>query len=122
MIDAHSYESLLGTLQQMKEEILNQIKPLEEQIVYAGAEEQKKSFADNADKLAKCLAAIDGNIFKCHEHVKEYDGIRSALHEINERISQLGSERMPVANGLANLDLAEVIKERIEYLRSQKKI
>jgi chromosome segregation ATPase len=116
------YEDLLGTLQQVKDEILKQMKPLEEQIIYASVEDLKKSFAGKTAKLSQCMEEIDKNLFNCQQHVKECDAIRSSLHELNERIAQFGSERMPIADGLANLDLAEIIRERIEYLKSQGKI
>ncbi len=116
------YENLLSTLQQMKDEILKQIKPLEEQIVHASMEEIKKSFEYESKKLSRCLEEIDDNVIKCNECVKQCGEIRTSLHELNEKMSQFGLEGIPVADGLTGLDLGEVLKGRIEYLRSQEKI
>jgi hypothetical protein len=122
MSHGQSYENLLETLQQVKDEILKQMKPLEEQIIYASVEELKKSFDEKTTNLSQRIVEIDENIIHCHQHVKECDAIRSSLDELNERIAQCGSAKMPMVDGLANLDLTEIIRQRIEHLKSQGKI
>jgi hypothetical protein len=39
-----------------------------------------------------------------------------------EKLSQLGAESLPLPDGLPTLDLGEIVRERIEHLRSQGKI
>lgn len=122
MTHQQPYDNILSTLQQMKDEILKQIRPLEEQIIHASIQEIRKSFESESNTLSRCLDQIDDNIIKCNECVKQYGTIRTSLHELNEKMSQLGLEGLPVTDGLVDLDLGEVLKGRIEYLRSQGKI
>jgi hypothetical protein len=77
---------------------------------------------DEARRLSKCLEEIDHSLLDCRKYVEEYDQVRSTLHTINEQLSRLGAEPLPVVDGLPTHDLGEVIKNRIDHMRSQGKI
>ena len=68
------------------------------------------------------MEEIDDNILACRQFLEDYERIRSNLHNLNEKISQLGAEALVLPDGLPNLDLGEIVRERIEYLRAQGKI
>jgi hypothetical protein len=72
--------------------------------------------------LCKCLEEIDENLLACRKFLEDYERIRSNLHALNEKISQLGGEALVLPDGLPTVDLEEIVRERIEYLRSQGKI
>ena len=65
------------------------------------------------------MEEIDDNILACRQFLEDYERIRSNLHNLNEKISQLGAEALVLPDGLPNLDLGEIVRERIEYLMSQ---
>jgi hypothetical protein len=54
--------------------------------------------------------------------MQEYERIRSYLGEINNRLSQLGNESLPIADPLPTSDLGDTVIGRIQHLRSQGKI
>jgi primosomal protein N'' len=122
MREEQSYERLLQALQDMKNEIAKQIRPVEEQIIQANVDYLRQSFAQESRRLGKCLEEIDDNILACRQYLQEYDRIRSNLYALNEKISQLGAESLQVPDNLPTSDLGEVVRQRIEYLRSQEKI
>lgn len=122
MKEEQSYERLLQALQDMKTEIAKQIRPVEEQIIQANVDHLRQAFAQESRKLNKCLEEMDGNILACQRDLHEYERIRSALHGLNEKISQLGAEQIQVPESLTSSDLGEIIRQRIDSLRSQGKI
>ncbi len=122
MKEEHSYERLLQALQEMKNEIAKQIRPVEEQIIQANVDHLRQSFSQEARRLGKCLDEIDDNILACRQYLQDYERIRSSLYTLNEKLSQLGAESLQVPDGLPTADLGEIVRQRIEHLRSQGKI
>src|SRR6266536_5066006 len=122
MREEQSYERILQALQDMKNEIAKQIRPVEEQIIQANVDHLRQTFTQESRRLCKCLEEIDDNILACRQYLEDYERIRSNLHNLNEKISQLGAESLVLPDGLPTLDLGEIVRERIEYLRSQGKI
>jgi len=122
MREEESFERLLQALQDMKGEIAKQIRPVEEQIIQANVDHLRQSFKHESRRLAKCLEEIDDNILACRQYVQEYERIRSSLHGLNEKISQLGAEAMQVPDSIPTTDLGDVVRQRIEHLRAEGKI
>jgi len=122
MKEEQSYERLLQALQDMKTEIARQIRPVEEQIIQANVDHLRQMFNQESRKLNKCLEEIDDNILACRQYLLDYDRIRSSLHGLNEKLSQLGADAIQIPEGLPSLDLGEIVRQRIEHLRSQGKI
>jgi primosomal protein N'' len=122
MREEESFERLLQALQDMKSEIAKQIRPVEEQIIQANVDHLRQIFTQESRRLCKCLEEIDENILACRQYLEDYERVRSSLHGLNEKLSQLGAESLPLPDGLPSLDVGEIVRERIEYLRSQGKI
>ena len=122
MREEQSYERLLQALQDMKNEIAKQIRPVEEQIIQANVDHLRQTFTQESRRLTKCLEEIDDNILACRQYLQDYERIRSSLHSLNEKISQLGAESLQLPDGLPTSDLGDIVRQRIEYLRSQGKI
>lgn len=122
MKQEQSYERLLQALQEMKDEIVKQIRPVEEQIIHASLDQLRHSFEEESGRLAKCLDEIDHKILECRKHLDDYDRIRLTLHDLNQKLSRLGAEPLAVADGLPTHDLGEVIRTRLEHLKAQGKI
>jgi hypothetical protein len=116
------YERLLLALQEMKREIAQRIRPLELQIIEANREHLRGTFEEYTRKLSACLLAIDEHILTCRQHLEEYKAIRSALQNLNDKLVQLGAIPLDFPAGPASNDLTEVIRSRLEHLRSQGKI
>lgn len=122
MKEEQSYERLLQALQDMKSEIAKQIRPVEEQIIQANVEHLRQSFSQESRRLSKCLEEIDDNILACRQYLQDYERIRSSLCGLNEKLTQLGAQSIQVPDGLPATDLGEIVRERIDFLRSQGKI
>jgi hypothetical protein len=122
MKEEQSYERLLQALQDMKSEIAKQIRPVEEQIIQANVEHLRQSFNQESRKLSKCLAEIDENILACRQYLHDYERIRATLHGLNEKLSQLGADGIQLPESLPSSDLGEIIRQRIDQLRSEGKI
>jgi chromosome segregation ATPase len=122
MKEEQSYERLLQALQDMKNEIAKQIRPVEEQIIQANVDHLRQSFNQEARRLNKCLDEIDDNILACRQYLEDFERIRSSLHALNEKLSQLGAESLQVPDGLPISDLGEIIRQRIEHLKNQGKL
>ncbi len=122
MKEEQSYERLLQALQDMKSEIAKQIRPVEEQIIQANVEHLRQTFSQENRRLAKCLEEIDDNILACRQYLQDYERIRNSLKDLNEKITQLGAQAIQVPDGLPTNDIGEIIRQRIESLRSQGKV
>jgi chromosome segregation ATPase len=122
MREEQSYERLLQALQDMKSEIAKQIRPVEEQIIQANVDHLRQTFNNESRRLAKCLEEIDDNILACRQYLQDYERIRSSLHSLNEKISQLGAEGLQIPDSIPTTDLGDVVRQRIEHLRSEGKI
>lgn len=122
MREEQSYERLLQALQDMKNEIAKQIRPVEEQIIQANVDHLRQTFNQETQRLAKCLEEIDENILACRQYLQDYEHIRSGLYSLNEKLTQLGAESILVPDGLPTHDLGEIVGHRINSLRTQGKI
>jgi chromosome segregation ATPase len=122
MREEESFERLLQALQDMKSEIAKQIRPVEEQIIQANVEHLRQSFNQESRRLVKCLEEIDDNILACRQYLQDYERIRSSLHSLNEKISQLGAEGLQIPDSIPTTDLGEVVRQRIDRLKSEGKI
>jgi primosomal protein N'' len=122
MREEQSYERLLQALQDMKSEIAKQIRPVEEQIIQANVDHLRQTFSQESRKLSKCLEEIDDNIMACRQYLQDYERIRSSLHGVNEKLSQLGADSIQLPDSLPTSDLGDIVRQRIEYLRTQGKI
>ena len=122
MNEEQSYERLLQALQDMKNEIAKQIRPVEEQIIHANREHIRQSFTQESQRLSQCLEEIDNNILACRQAMQEYDRIRASLTGLNEKLVQVGSPALQIPDGLPSHDLGDIVKSRIDHLRTQGKI
>jgi hypothetical protein len=122
MKEENSYERLLQALFDMKIAIAKQIRPVEEQIIQANIDYLKEMFDHEHSKLSECLDGIDQKLMDCHLRMEEYQQVCSSLHILNERLSRLGAESLPISNSLPTADLGEIIRRRLEHLRYQGKI
>ena len=122
MREEESFERLLQALQDMKNEIAKQIRPVEEQIIQVNVDHLRQIFNQESRRLNKSLEEIDDNILACRQYLQDYERIRSSLHGLNEKLAQLGAESLPVPDGLLTSDVGEIVRQRVEYLRSQGKI
>lgn len=122
MREEQSYERLLQALQDMKNEIAKQIRPVEEQIIQANVDHLRQTFNQESQRLGKCLEEIDENILACRQYLQDYERIRSGLYAVNEKLTQLGAESILVPDGLPTHDLGEIVGHRINALRTQGKI
>jgi len=71
--------------------------------------------------LLECFMRHPGQMLS-RQYLLDYDRIRSSLHGLNEKLSQLGADAIQIPEGLPSLDLGEIVRQRIEHLRSQGKI
>ncbi len=122
MREEQSYERLLQALQDMKSEIAKQIRPVEEQIIQANIDHLRQSFSQESQRMSKCIEEVDGNILACRQYLQEHERIRSSLSAINQKLAQLGAEGIQIPDGLNINDIGEIVRQRIEHLRSQGKI
>ena len=122
MKEEESFERLLQALNDMKNEIAKQIRPVEEQIIQTNIEDLRHSFNEESCNLNKCLESIDDNILRCRQYFQDYERIRSSLNELNEKLSHMGADPFPVPDILPTSDFGERVQQRLEYLRSQGKI
>ena len=122
MREEESFERLLQALQDMRSEIAKQIRPVEEQIIQANVDHLRQTFSQESRRLSKCLEEIDDNILACRQYLQDYERIRSSLHSLNEKLTQLGAESIAVPDGLPTSDIGEIVRQRIDHLRSQGKL
>jgi primosomal protein N'' len=122
MREEQSYERLLQALQDMKNEIAKQIRPVEEQIIQANVDHLRQTFSQESRRLTKCLEEIDDNILACRQYLQDYERIRSSLYGLNEKLAQLGAESIQIPDSLPTSDLGEIVRQRIEHLRTEAKI
>ena len=122
MKEEESLERLLHALNDMKNEIAKQIRPVEEEMIEANVEHLRHSFNEERADLNKCLESLDENILGCRQYFRDYERIRSSLNELNVKLSQLGAEPIVVPDILPTTDFDERVQQRFEYLRSQGKI
>jgi hypothetical protein len=116
------YERLLLALQEMKRDLTQRIRPLELQIIEANRAYLRETFDLNIRRLSRCLERIDEKTLACRQHVDEYNSIRSELQSLNDRLVQLGASPLELPTGPTGSALDEMIRLRLEYLKSIGKI
>jgi hypothetical protein len=116
------YERLLLALQEMKREIAQKIRPLELQIIAANREYLRETFEEHTRQMTASLVAVDEHILACRRHLDEYKRNRSELHDVNDKLSELGAMPLEAPVGPSGGDLGELISARLEYLKFQGKI
>jgi DNA repair exonuclease SbcCD ATPase subunit len=114
-----SYERLLQALVDIKTQMQTQIRSLEEQIVGSNIEYVKEMFEQHSNMLGECLAAIDQKVLDCRSQFEEYKRAQSELESLNERLSRLGAESLRIPDPLPTSDIGEILKQRIDQLRSE---
>ncbi len=117
-----TYERLLQALLDMKNEIQTRIRPLEDQIVQANVEYLKEVFEQQNNRLGDCLDSLDQKILDCRMHIEDYKRIYTDLDALNDRLSRLGAESLPISISLPSTDIGDVIRQRIEDLKLQGRI
>src|SRR5512132_789875 len=115
MREEQSYERLLQALQDMKNEIAKQIRPVEEQIIQANVDHLRQSFSQESRRLNKCIEEVDDNILACRQYLQDYERIRSSLYGLNEKLAQLGAESIQIPDSLSTSDLGDIVRQRIEH-------
>ena len=116
------YERLLLALQEMKREIAQKIRPLELQIIEANREHLREAFEEYSRQLNGSLISVDEHILACRQHLEEYHKIRSGLQSLNDKLSQLGAVPLNGPTEPSGSDLGDLIRSRLEHLKSRGKI
>jgi len=116
MKEEQSCERMLQALLYMKNDIAERIRPVEERIVQAYADHVKEMFDHEKNKLDHCLGEIDQKVLDCRQYIAEYDRIRWYLVTLNEKLSRLGVDPLPIPDPLPTTDLGDIITARIEVL------
>jgi len=117
-----SFERLLQALQDMKREIQTRIRPLEEEIVQVNVKNLKETYDGQKKKLGDCLNTIDQTILDCRALIEDSKKILAELTDLNEKLSHLGANPLPIKNSPRDGDITDLIRQRIEHLRLQGKL
>lgn len=119
--EEQSHKHILRAFLDIKNDIAKQIRTRGEQIVQANANHLKQTFEHEKNKLRKCLVGIDQKILDCRQCIEQHNAIRWYLNTLNESLSGLGTDALPIPDPLPTPDLVDIITGRIEHLRSQGK-
>lgn len=120
--EEQSYERLLRALLDIKNEIVKQLRPLEEQIIRANIEHLRQTFEHEKKRLEECFVAIDQKLLDCRQPLEEHERIRARLQTLNDKMSRLGESPLPVPESLPTEDLAVLIKQRLDQLKAEGRI
>ena len=122
MKEEQSYERLLQALHDMRAQIEERVRPVAEQVIQAEVEWLRDLSERHRTALQDSLAHIDANILNCRSYIDQYQQRRSDLAAVNDRLSKLGVEPMPMPDGLPEHNLGDIIRARVEGLRMEGKI
>ncbi len=122
MKEEQTYERLLQALHDMQAQIEERVRPVAEQVVQAEVRRLRDLSEQHRTALQNSLAQIDENILNCRSQVDQYRQRRSDLATLNERLGKLGVDPAPVPELLPESNLAEIIRARVEGLRTEGKI
>lgn len=117
-----TFERLLQAFVDMKGEIQTKVRLMEEEIVQANVKHLLEIRDNQKNRLEACLSTIDQSILDCRLHVENSKKIYEELNLLNEKLSSLGVEPLPVANSLGGGQFEKMIREQIEHLRLKGKI
>lgn len=117
-----TFERLLQALLDMKTEIEEKIRPLEDEIVQANIKSLLEIHASQRNRLENCLNAIDQALLDSRPQVEKSKELYDDLNLLNEKLARLGTEPRTISNNLGGGEFEKVLRERIEHLRLQGKL
>jgi hypothetical protein len=117
------YDWMHETLIDIKKNLDERMKLLDEQIRRAQLECLENAFQQQKDALAECLDGIDQQLIKLSVYIEEYQRLHENLKDLNEkRIPELGGTPPVMPETIVGDSLAAVLAGRLDYLKSQGKI
>jgi hypothetical protein len=122
MKEEQSYERLLQALHDFQAQIEERVRPVAEQVVQAEVARLRELSERHQMALKDCLDQIDQNILRCRVHMDEYQQRSSDLAAVNERLAKLGAEPVSVPEDFPVRNLGDVIRLRVDGLRTEGKI
>lgn len=122
MKEEQSYERLLKALHDMQAQIEERVRPVAEQVIQAEVERLRDLSEHHRAALQNSLARIDENILNCRSYIDQYQQRRSDLAAVNERLTRLGADPAPLPDFLPEQNLGDVIRARVEGLRTEGRI
>ena len=122
MKEEQTYERLLQALHDMQAQIEERVRPIAEQVVQAEVERLRELSERHRSALQDSLAHIDENILNCRSHIDQYLQKRSDLTALNERLAKLGADAAPIPDFLPESNLGDIIRTRVDGLRTEGKI
>jgi len=122
MKEEQTYERLLQALHDMQAQIEERVRPVAEQVIQAEVERLRDLSERHRTALQDSLAHIDENILSCRSHIDQYQQRRSDLAVLNERLTKLGANPAPIPDSLPEANLGDIIRARVDGLRTEGKI
>ncbi len=122
MKEEQTYERLLQALHDMQAQIEERVRPVAEQVVQAEVERLRDLSERHRSALQDSLAHIDESILNCRSHIDRYRQRRSDLTALNERLTKLGVDPTPIPDSLPEANLSDIIRARVDGLRTEGKI
>lgn len=122
MKEEQTYERLLQALHDMQAQIEERVRPIAEQVIQAEVERLRDLSERHRSALQDSIAHIDESILNCRSYVDQYQQKRSDLVALNERLTKLGANPAPLPDSLPEANLGDVIRARVEGLRTEGKI
>jgi DNA repair exonuclease SbcCD ATPase subunit len=122
MKEEQTYERLLQALHDMQAQIEERVRPIAEQVIQAEVERLRDLSERHRAALQDSIARIDETILNCRSYIDQYQQKRSDLAALNERLTKLGANPAPVPDFLPEANLGDIIRARVEGLRTEGKI
>ncbi len=122
MKEEQTYERLLQALHDMQAQIEERVRPIAQQVVQAEVERLRDLSEQHRSALEESLAHIDQNILNCRSHIDQYRQRCSDLTVLNERLAKLGADPAPIPALLPESNLGDIIRARVDGLRTEGKI
>ena len=122
MKEEQTYERLLQALHDMQAQIEERVRPIAEQVIQAEVERLRDLSERHRSALQDSIAHIDENILNCRSHIDQYQQRRSDLAALNERLTKLGANPAPIPDFLPEANLGDIIRSRVDGLRTEGKI
>ena len=122
MKEEQSYERLLQALHDMQAQLEERVRPVAEQVIQAEVERLRDLSVRHRVALQDTLAHIDANILNCRSYIDQYQQRRCDLAAVNERLTKLGADPMPMPESFPEQNLGDIIRARVEGLRMEGKI
>ena len=122
MKEEQTYERLLQALADMKAQIEERVRPVAEQVVQAEVERLRDLSERHQNALQECLTEIDQSIVNCRTHMTVYCQRRSELMMVNQRLVKLGAESALIPEEIPGANFGDIVRARIEGLRSEGRI